>query len=89
LIENKAAGTPPLLFEALAHTLDEDADFVVHRMGEQGSVPAAFLVYRHDQDLPPSRGLRTVGYHLALARRVGERRPDIDGHRPTVTSVLV
>jgi hypothetical protein len=25
----------------------------------------------------PSRGLRTVGYHLALVRRVAERRPDV------------
>ena len=63
--------------EELAHTLDADADFVVQRMGEQGSGPAAFVIYRADRDLPPSRGLRTLGYHLALARRVGERRPDV------------
>jgi transcriptional regulator with XRE-family HTH domain len=47
---------------------------------------AALLVYRRDYDVPPTRGLRTVGYHLALARRVAERRPDVqfvtyDRHR--------
>jgi transcriptional regulator with XRE-family HTH domain len=72
--------------EALAHTLDEDADSVVRAMGEQGSTAAALLVYRRDYDVPPSRGLRTVGYHLALIRRVAERRPDVqfvtyDRHR--------
>ena len=72
--------------EALAHTLDEDADSVVRAMGEQGSTAAALLVYRRDYDVPPSRGLRTVGYHLALVRRVAERRPDVqfvtyDRHR--------
>jgi transcriptional regulator with XRE-family HTH domain len=72
--------------EVLARTLDEDADFVVRAMGEQGSAAAALLVYRRDYDVPPTRGLRTVGYHLALARRVAERRPDVqfvtyDRHR--------
>ena len=42
--------------------------------------------YRRDYDVPPSRGLRTVGCHLALVRRVAERRPDVqfvtyDRHR--------
>jgi transcriptional regulator with XRE-family HTH domain len=68
--------------EMLAHTLDEDADFVVRAMGEQGSGAAGsgaavLVVYRRDYDVPPSRGLRTVGYHLALVRRVAERRPDV------------
>jgi transcriptional regulator with XRE-family HTH domain len=63
--------------EGLAHTLDETADFVVQAMGEQGSAAAAFLVYRDGRDVLPCRGLRTVGYHLALARRVAERRPDV------------
>ena len=80
---------PPVAIEeleALAHTLDEDADFVVRAMEEQGSAPAVLLVYRRDSDVPPSRGLRTVGYHLALVRRVAERRPDVqfvtyDRHR--------
>jgi transcriptional regulator with XRE-family HTH domain len=72
--------------EELAHTLDEDADYLVRAMGEQGSAAAALLVYRRDYDVPPSRGLRTVGYHLALVRRVAERRPDVqfvtyDRHR--------
>jgi Transposase, Mutator family len=61
----------------LAHTLDEDADFVVRAMGEQGSGAAVLVVYRRDYDVPPSGGLRTVGYHLALVRRVAERRPDV------------
>jgi transcriptional regulator with XRE-family HTH domain len=82
--------TPPAVaieqLEALAHTLDEDADYVVRAMGEQGSAAAALLVYRRDYDVPPTRGLRTVGYHLALVRRVAERRPDVqfvtyDRHR--------
>ena len=82
--------TPPAVafeqLEELAHTLDEDADFLVRAMGEQGSTAAALLVYRRDYDVPPSRGLRTVGYHLALVRRVAERRPDVqfvtyDRHR--------
>ena len=82
--------TPPAVafeqLEELAHTLDEDADFLVRAMGEQGSAAAALLVYRRDYDVPPSRGLRTVGYHLALVRRVAERRPDVqfvtyDRHR--------
>jgi hypothetical protein len=71
---------PPVAIEqleALARTLDEDADFLVRTMGEQGSAAAVLLVYRRDHDIPPSRGLRTVGYHLALARRVAERRPDV------------
>jgi transcriptional regulator with XRE-family HTH domain len=63
--------------EMLAHTLDEDADFVVRAMGEQGSGAAVLVVYRRDYDVPPSRGLRTVRYHLALVRRVAERRPDV------------
>jgi transcriptional regulator with XRE-family HTH domain len=32
--------------EALAHTLDEDADFVVRAMGKQGSGDAVVVVYR-------------------------------------------
>jgi transcriptional regulator with XRE-family HTH domain len=71
---------PPVAIEqleALARTLDEDADFVVRTMGEQGSEDPVLLVYRRDHDIPPSRGLRTVGYHLAFALRVAERRPDV------------
>jgi transcriptional regulator with XRE-family HTH domain len=82
--------TPPAVaieqLEVIAHTLDEDADYVVRAMGEQGSAAAVLLVYRRDYDVPPSRGLRTVGCHLALVRRVAERRPDVqfvtyDRHR--------
>jgi hypothetical protein len=40
-------------------------------------VPAVLLLYRKDRDVPPWTGLRTAGCHLALARRVFERRPDI------------
>ena len=34
-------------------------------------------VYRRDQDVPPWTGLPTAGCHLALVRRVVERRPDV------------
>jgi hypothetical protein len=57
-----------VVLEALARALDEDADFVVRAMGEEGSA-AALLVYRRDFNVPPSGGLRTVGYHLALVRQ--------------------
>jgi hypothetical protein len=40
-------------------------------------VPAVLLLYRRDRDVPPWTGLRTAGCHLALVRRVFERRPDI------------
>jgi transcriptional regulator with XRE-family HTH domain len=82
--------TPPSAaieqLEMLARTLDETADPVVRAMGEQGSAAPVLLVYRGDYDVPPSRGLRTVRYHLALLRRVAERRPDVqfvtyDRHR--------
>jgi transcriptional regulator with XRE-family HTH domain len=77
----EGACTPPAVaikeLEMLAHTLDEDADFVVRAMGEQGSAAAVLVVYRRDYDVPLSRGIRTVGYHLALVRRVAERRPDV------------
>jgi transcriptional regulator with XRE-family HTH domain len=73
--------TPPAVaikeLEALARTLDEAADSVVRGMGEQGSAAAVLIVYRRDYDVPPSRGLRTVRCHLALVRRVAERRPDV------------
>ena len=41
------------------------------------SSPAVLLVYRRDQDVPPWTGLPTAGCHLALVRRVVERRPDV------------
>ena len=34
-------------------------------------------VYRRDQDVPPWTGLPTAGCHLALVRRVVERRADV------------
>jgi hypothetical protein len=43
------------------------------RMG----VPAVLLLYRRDRDVPPWTGLRTAGCHLAVVRRVFDRRPDI------------
>ena len=46
-------------------------------MNEVGSAPAALAVYRRDQDVPPWTGLPTAGCHLALIRRVVERRPDV------------
>ena len=41
------------------------------------SSPAVLLVYRRDQDVPPWTGLPTAGCHLALVRRVVERKPDV------------
>jgi hypothetical protein len=38
---------------------------------------AVQLLYRRDRDVPPWTGLRTAGCHLAVVRRVFERRPDI------------
>jgi hypothetical protein len=69
-------------------------NFVVRAMGEQGSGAAVLVVYRRDYDVLPSRGLRTVGYHLALVRRVAERRPDVqfvtyDRHRKWQTPTAV
>ena len=57
---------------ALARSLDQVAD-----SKEAGSAPAVVLVYRRDRDVPPWTGLRTAGCHLALVRRVAERRPDV------------
>jgi hypothetical protein len=40
-------------------------------------VPALQLLYRRDSDVPPWTGLRTARCHLALVRRVFDRRPDV------------
>ena len=58
---------------AWAYALDQTAQAIIMRTG----APAALLVYRRDQDVPPWTGLRTAGCHLAMVRRVFERRPDI------------
>ena len=43
-----------------------------------GSPNGRSLLYRRDRDVPPWTGLRTAGCHLALVRRVFERRPDVE-----------
>ena len=68
--------TPKVAVERLrawAYCLDETAQRIIKAMG----VPAVLLLYRWDRDVPPWTGLRTAGCHLALVRRVFERRPDI------------
>jgi hypothetical protein len=56
-----------------AYALDQTAQAIILGMG----VPAVLLLYRKDRDVPMWTGLRTAGCHLALVRRVFERRPDI------------
>ena len=72
---------PPALaidrLEALARGLDQLANSTVRAMDEAGPASRVILVYRRDQDLPPWTQLRTAGCHLALVRRVAERRPDV------------
>jgi transcriptional regulator with XRE-family HTH domain len=63
--------------EALARDLDKAAASVVRAVGERRSAPAVFVVYRRDEDLPPWTRLRTAGCHLAVIRRIVERRPDV------------
>jgi hypothetical protein len=63
--------------EALVRTLDQAAESAIRAIDEAGAAPAALLVYRHDRDVPPWSGLRTAGCHLALGRRVVDRRPDV------------
>jgi hypothetical protein len=58
---------------AWVSSLDQTAQVIIARMG----VPAVLLLYRKDRDVPLWTGLRTAGCHLALVRRVFERRPDI------------
>jgi hypothetical protein len=68
--------TPKVAIERLrtwAYALDQTAQAVIMGMG----VPTVLLLYRRDRDVPPWTGLRTAGCHLALVRRVFERRPDI------------
>jgi hypothetical protein len=68
--------TPEVAIERLnawAYALDQTAQAITMRT----LVPAALLVYRRDRDVPPWTGLRTAGCHLAVIRRVFERRPDI------------
>jgi transcriptional regulator with XRE-family HTH domain len=62
---------------ALARAQGQVADSMVRALGEAGSAPGIVLVYRRDRDVPPWTGLRTAGCHLALVRRVAERRPDV------------
>jgi transcriptional regulator with XRE-family HTH domain len=68
--------TPKVAIERLrawAYALDQTAQAIITGMG----VPAVLLLYRRDRDVPPWTGLRTAGCHLALVRRVFERRPDV------------
>ena len=68
--------TPKVVIErlrALADALDQTAQAITMNLG----VPALLLLYRRDRDVPPWTGLRTAGCHLALVRRVFERRPDV------------
>jgi transcriptional regulator with XRE-family HTH domain len=68
--------TPKVAIERLrawAYALDQTAEGIIMRKG----VPAVLLLYRRDRDVPSWTGLRTAGCHLALVRRVFERRPDI------------
>jgi hypothetical protein len=68
--------TPKVAIERLrtwAYALAQTAQAIIMGMG----VPAVLLLYRQDRDKPPWTGLRTAGCHLAVVRRVFERRPDI------------
>jgi hypothetical protein len=68
--------TPEAVIEylrALADALDQTAQAITMSRGG----PAVLLLYRRDRDVPAWTGLRTAGCHLALVRRVFERRPDI------------
>ena len=68
--------TPKFAIERLrawAYALDQTAQAIIRRTGG----PLVLLLYRKDRDVPPWTGLRTAGCHLALVRRVFERRPDI------------
>jgi hypothetical protein len=58
---------------ALTDSLDRIAQATT--MGLRG--PAVVLLYRRDRDVPPWTGFKTARSHLALVRRVFERRPDI------------
>jgi hypothetical protein len=62
---------------ALARALDEAADAVVRMIREATPAPAVFMVYRRDRDVPAWSQWRTAGCHLALARRVVERLPNV------------
>jgi hypothetical protein len=43
----------------------------------QGQRPGFSWSIAGDQDVPPWTQLRTAGWHLALVRRVVDRRPDV------------
>jgi hypothetical protein len=72
-------GTRPTPQVAIDHlrawvsSLDQTAQAIIVRLG----VPAVLPLYRQDRDVPPWTGLRTAGCHLAVVRRVFDRRPDI------------
>jgi hypothetical protein len=57
----------------VALCLDQTAQAITTKTG----APGLLLLYRRDRDVPPWAGLRTAGCHLAVVRRVFERRPDI------------
>ena len=62
---------------ALARELDQVADQLVSAINQEESEQAILLVYRRDDDVPAWTGLPTAGCHLAMVRRVVERRPDV------------
>jgi hypothetical protein len=68
--------TPKVAIEHLrawVYALDQTAQAIIMRTG----VPV-LLLYRLDRDVPAWTDLRTAGCHLALVRRVFERRPDVE-----------
>ena len=62
---------------SFARGLDYAADHVIQGIDLAGSTPFPLLVYRKNEDVPPWSGFRTAGAHLAMLRRVAERRPDV------------
>ena len=61
----------------LTRILEAEANGAVQAIDRRGPEPAVLLVYRRDQDVLPWAGARTAGCHLAMLRRVAERRPDV------------
>ena len=73
--------TPPASaierLKKLTRILEAEANGAVQAIDRRGPEPAVLLVYRRDQDVLPWAGARTAGCHLAMLRRVAERRPDV------------
>ena len=62
---------------ALARALDQAADDTVRMIREATPAAAVLMVYGRDRDVPAWSQWRTKGCHLALARRVVERLPNV------------